>query len=287
MSSDAVQKTPPPNLFHIFVVSDGTGETVESMVKATLKQYGDSHVRVTRYKNIRTREQAEAILEEAVRKKAVIIYTVVSSEARAAFTEGFEKFHLKTLDLFGPLMEVLTEFLGTPAKAEPGLMHQVNAQYFKRIEAMEFTVKHDDGSNLENLNRADVVLVGVSRTSKTPLSVYLSHKGLKVANVPLIKGIDPPMGLFQIDQAKIFALTIDPEQLALIRRERLLRMGREPTGDYASLQHIREEVEWARSLFARNRRWPVFDVTNKALEETASEIERILQSKTRLQVTTP
>jgi ELWxxDGT repeat protein len=130
------------------------------------------------------------------------------------------------------------------------------------------------GSNPDNLHRADIVLVGGSRTSKTPLSIYLSHKGWKVANLPLVRGIEPPKFLYEIDQKKIVGLTIDPEALAKIRRERLVRMGREPTGDYASLQSIREEIEWAREIFSRNRRWPIFDVTNKALEETASEIEK-------------
>jgi regulator of PEP synthase PpsR (kinase-PPPase family) len=146
---------------------------------------------------------------------------------------------------------------------------------------MEFSVKQDDGANPDNLHRADIVLVGVSRTSKTPLSIFLSHRGWKVANVPLIRGIEPPEALFQVEQGKIIALTIDPEALAKIRRERLVRMGRDPTGEYASLQHIRDEIEWARQLFSRNRRWPMFDVTGKALEETASEIEKSVLARTR------
>jgi len=284
MSDESPSATIPPKseLFHVFVVSDGTGETVENTVRATLKQFDDSRVKVTRYKNIRNREQAEAIIEEAERKNAVLIFTVVSDEVRNALKTAPERHKVKAIDLFGPMIDIFVEHLGTPSKSEPGLLHQVNEAYFRRIEAMEFTVKHDDGSNVENLNRSDIVLVGVSRTSKTPLSIYLSHKGFKVANVPLVKGIEPPQSLFQVDQTKIIALTINPEHLAKIRRERLVRMGRDPAGDYASIQHIHEEIEWARSLFARNRRWPVFDVTNKALEETASEIEKIVNSKMRM-----
>ena len=263
----------------IFLISDGTGETLEKMVRASLTQFDTQNVKISRYKSIRSSEQVEAILEEAQRRKAAVLYTAVSHEVRRALVEGSTKFNLPSVDLIGPLMNLLSGFLKENPSNTPGLMHEVNEQYFRRIEAMEFTVKHDDGTNPEDLHRADIVLVGVSRTSKTPLSIYLSHKGWKVSNVPLVMGIEPPKVLFEIDPVKIIALTIDPEALMKIRRERLLRMGRDPSGDYASLAKIRQEIEWAREIFSRNRRWPVFDVTNKALEETASEIERRLQSR--------
>ena len=277
MIETKVEKTP----LQIFVMSDGTGETVEKMVRASLTQFDSKDVKVIRYKSIRAKEQVEAILEEAERRKAAVIYTAVSSEVRDAIRDNTARLKIKAVDLLGPMMDLLSQFLQAAPSNRPGLLHEVNEQYFKRIEAMEFTVKHDDGANTENLHRADIVLVGVSRTSKTPLSIYLSHRGWKVANVPLVRGIDPPKGLFEVDQNKIVALSIDPESLAKIRRERLVRMGRDPSGDYASLQHIRDEIEWARQLFGRNRRWPVFDVTNKALEETASEIEKAMNAKLR------
>jgi regulator of PEP synthase PpsR (kinase-PPPase family) len=264
---------------HIFVISDGTGETVHTIVRATLTQFDSQHAKVTRYKSVRSAEQVEAIIEEAAKREAVVVYTAVSSEVRASLIKNIAKFKVRTVDLLGPILEVFSEYMEAVPASRPGLLHEVNEAYYQRIEAMEFSVKQDDGNNLDNLRKADVILVGVSRTSKTPLSIYLSHKGWKVANVPLIRGIDPPSELFEVDQGKIFALTIDPESLAKIRRERLARMGRDPTGEYASLQHIRDEIEWARQLFSRNRRWPVFDVTGKALEETASEIERSMSAR--------
>ncbi len=266
-------------LMLVFVLSDGTGETVDKIVRAALTQYLSPHFKIVRYKSIRSRDQVEAVLEEADRQKASLVYTAVSQEVRAAITEGVKKFNLKAVDLLGPLLEVFSGVFQSRPSSQPGLLHAVNEEYFRRIEAMEFSVKQDDGANPENLHRAEIVLVGVSRTSKTPLSIYLSHKGFKVANCPLVKGIEPPDSLFQIDQNKVIGLIIDPEALAKIRRERLVRMGRDPAGDYASLQHIRDEIEWSRQLFSRNRRWPVFNVTNKALEETASEIERVISAK--------
>lgn len=267
--------------FHFFLMSDGTGETVESMVHATLTQYElGEEVRTMRYKNVRNEDQVDAICEEAQRKGAAIVYTVVTREVRDAIAKKTLELKIPCVDLLGPMLDLMNNFFNAKPISTPGLLHQINEQYFQRIEAMEFVVKQDDGANPENLRNADIILVGVSRTSKTPLSIYLSSRGFKVANVPLVLGIEPPEELFKVEQGKIVALTIDPESLVKIRKERLQRMGRDPSGDYASLQHIRDELEFSRDLFARNRRWPVFDVTNKALEETASEIERSL--KTRL-----
>lgn len=259
----------------IFLLSDGTGETSELVVKAALSQFSGMRVEIQRYKSLQTKEQVEAILEEAHRRGAAVAYTLVNRELKKVFQERVAALSLKAVDILGPLLAMLKDYLGTEAHTQPGIYHAVNEQYFRRIEAMEFTMKQDDGAYPENIARADIVLCGVSRTSKTPLSMYLSYRGWKVANVPLVKGIEPPPSLFQTDHRKIIGLTIDPEALSKIRRERLMRMGRDPTGDYASIRHIRDEILWAQQLFARNRRWLVLDVTNKALEETAAEIERV------------
>ncbi len=265
----------------IFVLSDGTGETAEKLVQATLIQFGESLAHVTRFKSLKNISQATAILEEAKERKALVVYTVVQEDLRASIAKNGRTKGVRCLDLLGPLLIGLSELLRREPALEPGLLHQVNEDYFRRIEAIEFTVKHDDGSNPDNLEQADIVLVGVSRSSKTPLSIFLSHKGWKVANVPLVKGIEPPKALFEVDQSKIVGLIIEAEALAKIRKERLIRMGRDASGNYASLTTIRDEIEWIRQLYSRNRRWPVFDVTNKALEETASEIERSITARKR------
>lgn len=260
----------------VFLLSEGTGETGELVVGAALSQFVGLNVPVNRYKSLRTRDQVEAIVEEAARRGAAVAYTLVNRDLRLAVQECTTQHKVPSVDILGPLMAMLRGYLGAEGQTQPGIYHAVNEQYFKRIEAMEFTIKQDDGAYPENLARADIVLTGVSRTSKTPLSMYLSYRGWKVANVPLVKGIEPPASLFQTDPRKVVGLVIDPESLMKIRRERLVRMGREPSGDYASLKHIREEIEWSKQLFERNRRWAIFDVTNKALEETASEIERVI-----------
>jgi regulator of PEP synthase PpsR (kinase-PPPase family) len=155
----------------------------------------------------------------------------------------------------------------------------VDEKYFKRIEAIEYTVRHDDGKILGDLDQADIVLIGISRTSKTPLSIFLSHKGWKVANVPLVINTPLPEELFKIDQRKVVGLMIDGDTLLRIRRKRLEKFGQDPGGEYASTRYIEQEMEYAQALFKKNRKWPVFNVTDRALEETAAEILRIVASR--------
>lgn len=266
------------NVLTIFLISDGTGETADQMIKAALVQYMRTGLKIIRYKNIRTEIQVRTIFEEAHAIKAIIVYTVVSETLRKFIDVTSQQTGVSIVDLLGPLLEKLSVHLKRDPQSQPGLFHQVNENYFKRIEAIEFTVKHDDGKYADSLDRADIVLVGLSRTSKTPLSIFLSYKGWKVANVPLVKDIDPPKELFQTDQRKVVALVIDPETLVKIRRERLVKMGENPSGDYASLNHVIAEIEFCKELYRRNRRWPIFDITGKALEETASEVERVIKS---------
>lgn len=262
----------------IFILSDGTGETADQMIKAAIVQYVRSGLRIIRYKNVRTEAQVAAIFEEAHHVNALVVYTVVTENIRIFIRKMSEQTSIASVDLLGPLMEILSTFLKKDPKSEPGIFHQVNENYFKRIEAIEFTVKHDDGKYPDNLEAADIILVGLSRTSKTPLSIYLSYKGWKVANVPVVKDIPLPERLFTTDQRKIVGLIIDPEHLVRIRKERLLKMGEDPSSDYANFDRVMEEIEYCKDIFKKNRRWPVFDVSGKALEETAAEVERVIRA---------
>jgi len=261
---------------HLIIMSDGTGETADLIIKAALVQYSGLDFKIIRYKNIRTEPQVTAIFEEAKTKRAIVVYTMVRKTLREFVEKTAQNLLVPAIDLLGPLLNLLSQFVTQNQKGEPGLFHQVNESYFKRIEAIEFTVKHDDGRFADNLEMADIILVGLSRTSKTPLSIYLSYKGWKVANVPVVKGIPLPERLFQTDQRKIVGLIIDPEALVRIRRERLLKMGDDPNSSYADPEQVAQEIDYCREIFRKNRRWPVFDVTNKALEETAAEIERFV-----------
>jgi regulator of PEP synthase PpsR (kinase-PPPase family) len=268
------------NRLKVIVISDGTGETATAVSRAVMTQFSDRDVYFTRYKNVRKKEQIDAIFSEAAVHHDLVIYTIVSADMREYIAEVARIKHVRTLDVLGPALTTFSNYFDQEPISEPGLLHQVNDEYFKRVEAMEFTLNHDDGRNLNSLHLADVVLVGISRTSKTPLSLYLSLNGLKVTNVPLVMGTSLPKELFNIDQRKIFALTIDPEALKQIRRNRLSRLGAEKlTGDYADEAKVLEELEWANSIFKENKRWPVFNVTDKALEETAAEIIRLINMR--------
>ncbi len=245
-----------------------------------MAQFKEREVFFTRYKNIRTTEQIDAIFNEAAVHHDLIIHTIVSGKLREYIAELSRTTRVRTLDLIGPALTAFSNYFNQEPMSEPGLLHAVNDEYYKRVEAMEFTLNHDDGRNLASLHLADVILVGVSRTSKTPLSVYLSQHGIKVVNIPMIKGQPLPAELFEVDQRKIFALTIDPESLREIRKNRLQRLGAEKhQGDYAEHNKIVEEVEWANLIFKENKRWPVFNVTDKALEETAADIMKLLSMR--------
>lgn len=265
----------------IYILSDGTGETASTMIRAALVQYADKDVNLVRFKNIRTDQQVEPIIEEAFERRGLIVYTVVSPQLRKKIQELAGQKGIPTLDLLGPVLSTLDSFFGvsTQQSGQAGILRAVDEQYFKRIEAIEYTVKHDDGKTMAELEKADIILVGISRTSKTPLSIFLSHKGWKVANVPLVLNQPLPEDLFKVDQRKIVGLIIDMDSLQRIRKNRLEKFGQDPGGEYASMSHIAKEIEYATELFKKNRRWPVFNVTERALEETAAEITKIVASR--------
>lgn len=264
----------------VIIISDGTGETATSVSRAVLTQFKNKKVYFTRYKNVRTKNQILSIFEEAAVNHDLIIYTLVASELREYIAELARTKHVRTLDVLGPALTVFSNYFDQEPTHEPGLLHQVNDEYYKRVEAMEFTLNHDDGKNINSLHLADIILVGVSRTSKTPLSLYLSLHGFKVMNLPLVKDTQLPHELFEVDQRKVFALTINPGALQEIRKIRLNKLSsKELRGDYADDKKVIEELEWANEIFKENKRWPVFNVTNKALEETATEVMRLINMR--------
>lgn len=265
----------------IAIISDGTGETAATMIRAALVQYSDQDIHMVRYKNVRNDSQLEPILQEAFERKALVAYTVVSVSLRNKLRELAAAKGTPTIDLLGPILTSLDQYFGvsTEGHSQAGLLRVVDELYYRRIEAIEYTVKNDDGKSMRELDKADIILVGISRTSKTPLSIFLSHKGWKVANIPLVLGSPLPPEIFTVDQRKIVGLIIDIESLQRIRKNRLEKFGQDPGGEYASLQHIVSEIEYAHELFQKNKRWPVFNVTDRALEETASEITKIVGAR--------
>ena len=255
----------------IYLLSDATGETAEKMVMAALTQFREKPVRIKRVNNVRTKNQVYEALDEALDNNALVVYTIVNRELAQLVHDECDGLGLTNIDLLTPLLLKLADCFGRSPKEAPGLLHGVDEAYFRRIEAIEFTVKHDDGQEPRNLHLADIVLLGISRTSKTPLSIYLAHRGWKVANIPLVKGIDPPEQLFNVDDSRVAGLLIDPQRLVELRAARLRNLGQDPRAAYADYEEIEDELKHARKFFRRHP-WVVIDVSGKSIEETANEV---------------
>ncbi|MBL6991301.1 MAG: kinase/pyrophosphorylase [Bacteriovoracaceae bacterium] len=265
----------------VIIISDGIGNTAREIADCTLAQFPHLKVSFSRFMHVNSKEQIMSIFNEASANNDIIIYTIVTPELRDIIKEISIVKDVFALDLLGPVLDGFAKFFNQTPTSMPGLYRALNEEYFKRVAAMEFTLNHDDGKNLSSLYHADAVIIGISRTSKTPLSIYLSQNySLKVVNIPLVMNTRFPDEIYQIDQRKIFALNIDPHELRKIRIKRLGHLGAQNhTGDYADLSRILHEVEWANSIFKDNKRWPVFDVTNKAIEETAAEIMKLFNMR--------
>ena len=268
----------------LFIVSDGTGETAGTMTRAALIQFLSPKVKIIRYKNVRTNERIQALIKEAKSQNGLIIHTIAKYKIRKELSQKCKENEIVFVDLLGPLLKNLNQYLDTEFKSDiqSGLLHNVDEKYFKRIEAIEYTVRHDDGKLPEGLKDADIVLVGISRTSKTPLSIFLSHKGWKVANIPLVLNTPLPPQIYELDQKRIVGLIIDSDTLYRIRTQRIQHFKKSTTNEYANLKYIEQEVEYALSIFKKNRKWPVFNVTDIALEETASEIISLISERLNL-----
>jgi len=257
--------------YQIFAVSDATGATAEMVVRAALAQFQVAEVEIRRLPNIRTVGEVRRAIETAQASKGIIVHTLVSEELRqAVLREGRER-GVEIIDLIGPLLLRMSDQLRIPPLMQPGLFRQLGQEHLHRIEAIEYTFKHDDGQDPLGLDRAEIVFVGVSRTSKTPLSLYLAGKGWRVANVPVILHLPLPGRLMTIDQGRIVGLIVGVERLVELRRARLERKLAPVAEAYAKLEDVRVELSYSRSLF-RKAGWPVIDMTSKSIEEAASEV---------------
>lgn len=259
----------------IYVCSDAVGETAEAVVKATLRQFSSENVKIKRFGHLRSEDEISRIVAEAARNGGFISYTLVQPELRALMKEESMKHGVTAVDVMGPMMQAFVDTFGSFPKREPGLLHSIDEAYHKRMEAIEFAVKYDDGKDVRGLLQAQVILIGVSRTSKTPVSVYLSHKGIKTANLPLMPEVNPPAELKSGPGRLIVGLTMNPEHLLQIRTERLKALGLPASAQYASAERIQEELNYASSIM-KSLNCPVIDVTNRAIEETAGIISEWL-----------
>ncbi len=262
----------------IDVLSDSTGETAEKVVRAAMLQFPHSGAQIRLHTRVRTKEAARPILERAASEGALVVFTVVSPELREFIHVSSYELRVEALDLIGSLIGKLSTFLDRQPINMPSAMLPLSDEYFRRIEAVEFTVKSDDGKEPRNFKKADIVLVGVSRTSKTPLSTLLAQRGLKVANLPLVFGVQPPPELYEAPQDRIVGLTIGLDPLVEIRKARLRQLGMSVDTSYGLRDQVKEELDFASRIF-RDRPWPVIDVTGRAIEETAVIILESLKER--------
>ncbi|MBI2378573.1 MAG: kinase/pyrophosphorylase [Deltaproteobacteria bacterium] len=260
---------------NVFILADGTGETADKVLTAALTQFRAIDVSTVAFTRVRSKIEIREIMERAQREAAFVVYTVIDPEHRDYIQRLSEDFGVEVMDVIGGLVVRLGGYLNAKPLLTPGIQHRLDAEYFRRVEAVEYAVKNDDGQAPHNLHRADMLLIGLSRTCKTPLSMYLAHKGLKVANVPLMPEIPPPPELFQVDQERVYALIIDLNSLVRVRSERLKHLGLPPDAEYAQRENIARELRWCREFYARHPIWPVIDTSGRAVEETAAEMIRI------------
>ncbi|GGG04900.1 pyruvate, water dikinase regulatory protein [Paenibacillus abyssi] len=264
----------------IYVCSDAVGETSEAVARAAMRQFPAGEVKLKRYGHIKSEEEIAAIVKEAAATGGFIAFTLVQPELREMMKEEAQRCGVRVVDVMGPMMQAYIDTFNGFPKRQPGLLHALDEDYFERIEAIEFAVKYDDGKDARGLQQAQVVLVGVSRTSKTPLSIFLAHKGIKVANFPLIPEVKVPPELVPVPGRLIVGLTMQPEHMIKVRKERLKTMGLPPVSQYASIARIDEELSYAAKVM-QSLDCRIIDVTDRAIEETAGIVSAWLNEINR------
>jgi len=259
------------NIPVIYAVSDSVGETSESVIRATTSQFVGEKFETVRIPYVQDADQVDQLMADAAKYNAIVCYTMVSPELRERLVDKAVELDVQIVDVLGPMIKAIENATGLLPKNKAGLVHSLDHEYFKRVEAVEFAVKYDDGKNPMGLLKADMVIIGVSRTSKTPLSMYLAHKKIKVANVPLVPELEPPEELFKVPPYKVVGLLIDPFKLNEIRTARLKIMGLDNDAEYADMKRIKEEIDYAKGIMWRIH-CPIINVSNRAIEETAGII---------------
>jgi regulator of PEP synthase PpsR (kinase-PPPase family) len=276
--------------FHLHMISDSTGETLITVARAVAAQYANvmpvEHV----YPLVRSQKQLDRVLAEIEEAPGIVLFTLLEKDLVERLEAKCKEINIPSLSIIGPVMQLFRAYLGRETSQRVGAQHTLNAEYFKRIDALNYTMMHDDGQHVEGLEEADVVLVGVSRTSKTPTSIYLANRGVRTANVPLVPGIPIPHQLETLKKPLVVSLHATPERLVQVRQNRLLGMGAGGglggrTGDdsYIDRQAVSEEVAFSRKLSARHD-WPLLDVTRRSIEETAAAIMKLYADRQRQRV---
>lgn len=256
----------------VYLVAEGTGETITKIARASLAQFTRENVEVMTFFMVSREEEIASIVKQAARQSALVAFSVVQPNLRDFLVDEATRRGISSMDVIGGFILQLSVFLKEKPLAVPGRQYVIDDEYHRRIEGINFAVKHDDGKMPEGLRHAELILVGLSRTGKTPLATYLANQGWKVANVPLHPDMMPPEQLFQVDQRRVFGLTIGVETLVRLREARLEQLGLEPYAKYADPVIVADEIDWCKGVFRKNRQWRVLDISNKAIEEAAASI---------------
>ncbi len=262
----------------VYIISDSTGETAQTVVHAALSQFDSDDIKLKLFAHIESMKDITGIVDQINKEKGFIVYTIVKPELRLFLKEESKKQSVASFDMFGPIMENIERISGIIPKLEPGIIRKLDKEYFRRMEAMEFAVKYDACQGELELSKADLVILGVSRTSKTPLSMYLAHKGLKVANIVLDFEFEAPEGIFYLPPEKVVGLTMDPNKLIEIRSERLKALGLPDDGVYNKKDRVIKELKYADVIY-RKIGCPIIDVTNMAIEDIATNILKITKEE--------
>jgi hypothetical protein len=265
-------------LLHLHLLSDSTGETLEVIATACLAQFEDVEVRRHLWPMVRSEGHLDRVLDDVERRPGLVLYTLVNNTLRRDLEQKTRRRGIHAVAALDPVAHALSVVLGREAVGRPGRQHALDAAYFARVDAIQFTIAHDDGIGSDNWEEADIVLAGVSRTSKTPTSIYLANRGYKVANIPLVPEAPPPPSLFALEHPLVVGLTTNPDRLVQIRRNRLLALNQAPETDYVDIEAVNAELAFARRLFADND-WPVIDVTRRSIEETAFAIVKLCNER--------
>lgn len=261
--------------FHVHLVSDSTGETLNAMARAVCARFADTLPIEHIYALVRSPKQMERALQEIAAAPGIVMHTIAEPELRTVLEDGCRRLEMPCIAPLDPVMASMSRYLGIAISARVGAQHALDNDYFDRMEALNYAIGHDDGQAGQDLSQADVVLVGVSRTSKTPTSIYLAHRGIRAANVPLVPGMPAPQELLDLKHTLIVGLLISPDRLIQIRRNRLLALKEDRGTDYTDQDAVRQEVIHARRLFEKHG-WPTIDVTRRSVEETAAAIINLL-----------
>jgi regulator of PEP synthase PpsR (kinase-PPPase family) len=264
--------------YHLHLISDATGETLNTVAKAVAAQFEGNSAREHIYSLVRTERQLYRAVEHIAEDPGIVFFTLVNPALRKILEVECKKLHVPCVSILDRAVEALGKHLGAKESHRPGGQHEMDSRYLERVEALNFVIQHDDGQNAQALAQADVVLVGVSRSSKTPTCVYLAIRGVKAANIPVVPGVELPAQLFSLTKPLIVGLWLSPERLLQIRRNRLVTMGETKSSDYVDEEAVRAEVAATRRLFENNE-WPSIDVTRRSIEETAAAVLNLLAER--------